>query len=154
MLDAFTQLVAVLRDKAGIPLHRPFPDAMTPTGIIWATTKNPRRTSGHWGTLAGWWNHLEVPGNEHWDMGAFRWTPVLKSAQSLATPTPEVQPAKLPDWFWQWAEWRLGEGEFKSFGPAAEKHRPADAPRPIPDWAWKRFSRLVTDRARAKAAPA
>ena len=49
VLDAFTQLVAALRGTAGIPLHRPFPDAMIPAGIIWATTKNPRRNSGHWG---------------------------------------------------------------------------------------------------------
>ena len=146
VLDAFTQLVAALRGRAGIPLHRPFPDAMIPAGIIWATTKNPRRKSGHWGTLAGWWNHLEVPGNAHWDMGAFRWTPVLKNAQSLVKPAPEARPTTLPSWFWPWVEWRLGEGEFKSFGAAAEKHRPKEAPRPIPDWAWKRFAKFVADR--------
>jgi len=143
LLDAFTQLVAILHQRCEIPLHRPFPDALIPTGIVWATTKNPRRLSGHWGSAAGWWNHLEVPGNEHWDMGAFRWTPVLRNAQSAVQPSPEPKPTKPPPWFWEWAAWRLGVGEFKPFGSAEPARRPPDAPAQVPDWAWKRLSRLV-----------
>ena len=152
LLDAFTQLVAILHQRCEIPLHRPFPDAMIPTGIVWATQKNPRRLSGHWGSLAGWWNHLEVPGNDHWDMGSFRWTPVLKSAQASVKPSPDATPATLPPWFWEWSAWRLGVGEFKPFGTAAAAHRPPDAPAQVPDWAWKRLARLVAAQHRNKSA--
>lgn len=143
LLDAFTQLVAILNQRCEIPLHRPFPDAMIPSGITWATQENPRRLAGHWGSLAGWWNHLEVPGNDHWDMGSFRWTPVLKTARATLRPAPEVRPTKPPAWFWEWAAWRMGAGEFKPFGTAEPTHRPPDAPTQVPDWAWQRLAGLV-----------
>ena len=47
---------------------------------------------------------------------------------------------------WKWRRWRLGEGEFKTLGPAS-KPRPAEFPRVIPP-AW--WARLVAFLARRK----
>ena len=44
-----------LRDEAGVPLERPFKDAMP--RLPWATTAFKRRKSGKWGTVAGWYGH-------------------------------------------------------------------------------------------------
>lgn len=52
-------------------------------------------------------------------------------------------PVPLPKWFWTWARWYLGRGEFKPFGPRNPAHRPPDAPAKIPQWAWDRLKVLV-----------
>jgi hypothetical protein len=61
-------------------------------------------------------------------------------------------PIPVPKWFWTWARWRLGVGEFKQYGPASSKHRPG-LPVPPPGiswapggkhfWAWRRLRALV-----------
>lgn len=56
-------------------------------------------------------------------------------------------PAAMPRWYWAWARWRLGHGEFKSLGPMSRSRRPAAAPKRIPRWAWVR----VQAQARAAA---
>jgi hypothetical protein len=51
-------------------------------------------------------------------------------------------PLPIPGWFWAWARWRLGRGEFK--GHANDpKLRPASAPAHVPAWAWARLKLLV-----------
>jgi hypothetical protein len=93
VLGAFCALLAHLSDVAGIPLSRPFPDDLDP-GVVWATRGNPRRLGNLWGRTPGWFMHLEVPVNSHWDMGAFRWQDALARARELqAVPGwPELQP--------------------------------------------------------------
>lgn len=56
-------------------------------------------------------------------------------------------PKPLPAWFWVWARWRLGEGEYKKFGPR-KGPRPKAAPRLIPPghWAWRRLRALLRER--------
>ena len=51
-------------------------------------------------------------------------------------------PLRVPQWFWPWARWYLGRSEFEgqARNPAV---RPAAAPVPIPDWAWRRLNVLV-----------
>lgn len=71
VLRAFAGLLRELRTVAGIPLERPFPDTL-PAGV-WATETNVRRQSGKWGREPGWFNHCEIPENDHWDMGSFQW---------------------------------------------------------------------------------
>lgn len=61
-------------------------------------------------------------------------------------------PLPIPGWFWAWARWRLGRGEFKPFGPANPSVRPPEAPRTIPGWAWQRL-KLIAPTAPSRAFP-
>jgi hypothetical protein len=81
-LDPLAALVAVLEDVAGIPLTRAWPDFL-PRGVVWATEKNPRRREGIWGHRAGWFGHIEVPGNSHWDPGALEYSALFARARAL-----------------------------------------------------------------------
>lgn len=78
-----------MEQLVGIPLSRPFPDTLD--NRTWATPSNPRRQSGLWGRTPGWFNHLEVPENDHWDMGAFQWREVFKEAG----PTRQIKAYRL-----------------------------------------------------------
>lgn len=65
--------------------------------------------------------------------------------EKLTSPT---WPKPIPAWFWVWARWRLGVGEFKAFGPKAKGKRPKvvngqKVPLFIPPWAWRRLIPLA-----------
>jgi hypothetical protein len=98
--DALASLLAELHTVCGIPLTRPFSDAMPPGP--WAVESFSRRHAGKWGRVAGWYGHIEIPENSHWDPGAYKWTALLAAAKhKLApaptpTPTPTPQPKPLP----------------------------------------------------------
>jgi hypothetical protein len=124
--DALASLMSALKKVAGIPLTRPFPDAMPPTP--WATPYFPRRNAGLWGKTAGWFGHVELPENSHWDPGALLWSPVLSHARNvldvdvtakqkrLATLQGWIAARRAEHWTWphikathNWAEYkRLG----------------------------------------------
>jgi hypothetical protein len=90
--DPLASLLATLKVEAGIPLTRPYPDAMPPKP--WATPTFRRRHDGKWGHTAGWFGHVEVPENSHWDPGALMWEPLLlKATQRL--PKPKPPPKKI-----------------------------------------------------------
>lgn len=56
-----------------------------------------------------------------------------------------VIPVPIPDWFWGWAEWRLGRGAYK--GHAKDPAwRPGNAPAKIPYWAWVKLAIMVGDK--------
>jgi len=93
--DALASLLATLKVEAGIPLARPYPDAMP--SQPWATPAFRRRKDGKWGKTAGWFGHVEVPENSHWDPGALRWEALLlKAMQRL--PKPKPPPKKGGHW--------------------------------------------------------
>jgi hypothetical protein len=151
--NAVADLIATMEHVADVPLERPFPDAMPP--LPWSNEAFSRRHAGKWGHTAGWFGHVEVPENAHWDPGALKWTELLRrarsfagsgSAESQSDPEHESAPATLPDWYWTWLAWHLGEGEFKDFGPRSAAHRPDGAPDHIPAWAWAKASQFVLAR--------
>jgi hypothetical protein len=151
--EALADLLATLVQAAEIPLERPFPDEMPP--LPWATTSFERRKAGTWGRVPGWYGHVEVPENEHWDPGAFRWSKLIERAKALvsgeqralsAHPQHAKPPKRLPRWYWQWLAWLLGDAKYKRYGPRNPKHRPADAPKKIPAWAWVKAGQFVTAR--------
>jgi hypothetical protein len=51
-------------------------------------------------------------------------------------------PLPIPQWFWEWARWRLGRAEFADDGPRSPSARPDAAPRYVPAWAWERLGVL------------
>jgi hypothetical protein len=151
---SLADLLATLLSAAEIPLERPFPDEMP--AKPWATYDFERRKAGKWGHVAGWFGHVEVPENAHWDPGAFQWSKTISSAKEIADsdrpeaspgpPAPEMAPTPLPDWYWPWLSWLLGEGDFRSFGPRNLAHRPAAAPEKIPSWAWVKANQFTAAR--------
>jgi hypothetical protein len=76
-------------------------------------------------------------------MGAFTWSEAFKRAHAFLGGQPQPEPSTLPPWFGEWVDWRLARGDFSSFHKADPAHRPADAPSPMPDWAWKRLAHVV-----------
>lgn len=66
-------------------------------------------------------------------------------ARLIATPPTERAlewPFRVPTWFWSWARWYLGHGEFA--GDARNPgRRPSVAPARIPDWGWRRLGPFV-----------
>jgi hypothetical protein len=158
-LDALADLMATLKFAADIPLKRPFAEKMPPQP--WAVANFSRRRAGKWGTTAGWFGHVEVPENAHWDPGALQWSKVLTRARQIATENghlqarPQGRPVKapnpIPDWFWLWLSWHRGEGKFKRFGPHAMNHRPelpfgGQGQPPVPPWAWQKAATFSTAR--------
>ena len=149
-------LMATLVDVAQIPLERPFPDEMPPTP--WATYDFARRSAGKWGKVPGWYGHVEVPENAHWDCGALKWTDLIARAKAAhgggnggnhkvqPHSNQDAAPTPLPAWYWEWLQWLLGEGDYKQYGPKSAAHRPADAPAKIPSWAWVKAGQFTADR--------
>ena len=89
-MDALASLLATLKTEANIPLFRPFPDRMPP--LPWSRYDFSRRRAGKWGQVAGWYGHVEVPENSHWDPGALKWADLLAAAEAKVKPVPPVGP--------------------------------------------------------------
>lgn len=68
------QLASLLEWHArhlGVPERRPWPDDHRSHSLPWAVEDNYWRVNSKYGEEAGWFYHLEVPENTHWDMGSF-----------------------------------------------------------------------------------
>jgi hypothetical protein len=80
-------LMAFLDREGIVPLKRayPWPDDCKDIKGIWATTGNSRRQSGHYNdpALKGWFYHLEVPNNSHYDCGGLRFAELQQGGQLL-----------------------------------------------------------------------
>ena len=85
-------LAAVIAYCAGngidIPLRVPYPDwpdDVSDMKLPWAVEKTARRarTAKDNFKAKGWYEHLEIPGNNHYDCGAMRRTEILSLAQQL-----------------------------------------------------------------------
>jgi hypothetical protein len=105
-LNSLAHLLATLSlAPTNIPLTRPFVDIMPPQP--WATPTFSRRLAGHWGTTAGWYGHVEIPENSHWDPGALNWSILLRQAEVIRKMTtkpnkPHVvpRPKHIPKAVW------------------------------------------------------
>lgn len=81
-------VVAIMRwavnDPLNIPLKRPVDawlDDCTDVQLPWAKTNNARRIAQNiWPKVTGWYMHMEVPVNDHWDCGALRLREMLAMA--------------------------------------------------------------------------
>jgi hypothetical protein len=63
-------------------------------------------------------------------------------ATAAATSVTRLWPAPVPHWFWTWARWHLGRGEFADQALRDPALRPQAAPRPVPEWAWQRLAHM------------
>ncbi len=81
-------VVAIMRwaakDPLDIPLQRPVDswlDDCSDSALPWAVSTNSRRKARDvWPKAKGWYMHMEVPVNDHWDCGALRIRDMLESA--------------------------------------------------------------------------
>jgi hypothetical protein len=86
--DSREPVVAIMRwastDPLTIPLQRPIDawlDDCTDVKLPWAVSTNARRGAKDvWPKAKGWYMHMEVPVNDHWDCGALRLRDMLASA--------------------------------------------------------------------------
>jgi hypothetical protein len=78
-LNALASLMAECQREYGIPLDHAWPD-----GDFGRAGKNPHRTSGKYGTVAGWFGHGDCPSPDtHWDPGNLEWSVVLGKAKQM-----------------------------------------------------------------------
>jgi hypothetical protein len=54
--------------------------------LPWATASFRRRHAGKWGEVPGWYGHVEIPGNSHWDPGWLKWSSLLSAAKKKGEP--------------------------------------------------------------------
>jgi hypothetical protein len=80
--DALASLAAYVEEAADVPLTRPWPDLLDKQQN-WDTPSNPRRAQNLWGKQAGWFGHVEVPGNSHWDPGSLNYTALFARARAV-----------------------------------------------------------------------
>jgi hypothetical protein len=79
-VEALASLMAVCAEEYGIPLSHPWPD-----GDFGKAGPNPHRSSGKYGTEAGWYGHADCPSpDEHWDPGNLKWSIILEKAKQMA----------------------------------------------------------------------
>jgi hypothetical protein len=88
--DALASLLATCKVELGIPLTRPYPDTMP--AKPWASRNFRRRKDGKWGKTSGWFGHIEIPENSHWDPGALLWAPLLLLATQRLPKQPKPKP--------------------------------------------------------------
>ena len=86
-LQPLAALMAWLHQENIIPLQRAFdwPDTCSDMQGIWARANNTRRLQNIYGNPQhkGWFYHMEVPGNNHYDCGAMRCADVFALARTL-----------------------------------------------------------------------
>jgi hypothetical protein len=83
--------VAIMRwasnDPLNIPLQRPIDswlDDCSDNALPWAVPTNARRKAKDvWPKAKGWYMHMEVPVNDHWDCGALRLRDMLADAAQV-----------------------------------------------------------------------
>jgi len=81
-------VLAIMRwgqgDPLNIPLVRPVDawlDDCSDVPLPWAVSNNARRLRQNtWPKIAGWYMHMEVPVNNHWDCGKLRFREMLQMA--------------------------------------------------------------------------
>lgn len=70
----------------------------------------------------------------------------LRNPLPTYVPTPLEQARARTGWF-AWVAWRLGEGDYKEWGPASQTARP-NVPRTIPPSWWTRYAAFLLRRKR------
>ena len=101
-MDALASLMVVCRDEWEIPLFHPWP-----VGDYGRAGHNAHRSSGKYGSVAGWFGHADMPDPDtHWDPGNFNWPAVFARAAVLSSPEspqqelPLTPQSEIRDVFW------------------------------------------------------
>lgn len=68
--DALAAIKELAHDELGVPRGHVFPDKQD-DGILAVTTYH--RRSEKFPHVPGWYGHVEIPENDHWDWGSLKW---------------------------------------------------------------------------------
>jgi hypothetical protein len=82
LLAVLVPLMRFLREDCDIPLERPFPHDDLLEGTLASEAHAPRH-SGKWGHAPGYWGHVEVPENDHWDPGNLDYRELFERAKNV-----------------------------------------------------------------------
>lgn len=80
--DVLVALMRFLKEDCDIPLQRPFAAEEVMEGLL-ASKDYPRRHSGKWGSAAGYYGHVDLPENAHWDPGNLDYQELFERARKL-----------------------------------------------------------------------
>jgi hypothetical protein len=70
--EALEAIKELAHDKFGVPHDHVWPDKQPDPPFPIATTAYRRRKS-KFPAIPGWYGHVEIPENSHWDWGSLRW---------------------------------------------------------------------------------
>lgn len=91
-MDALASLMLTCRNEYGIPLSHPWP-----VGDYGRAGRNAHRSSGKYGTVAGWFGHADMPDPDtHWDPGNLNWPAVFARAETLQSDVPALVASPVP----------------------------------------------------------
>jgi hypothetical protein len=68
--DALAAIKELAHDELGVPREHVWPDQQD-DGVL--ATVDYHRRSSKFPAAAGWYGHVEIPENDHWDWGSLRW---------------------------------------------------------------------------------
>ena len=68
--DALAAIKELAHDELDVPRQHVWPDQQD--DVTLATINYPRRSS-KFPPIPGWYGHVEIPENDHWDWGSLRW---------------------------------------------------------------------------------
>ena len=89
---------------------------------------------------------MKVHGRANRLLNAVKLTKLLEQPERCNVPVPK----RIPQWFWDYANWRRGTGKWKQYGKANRAHIPKNVPKPLPRWVYAEYKRRFV---RPKSAP-
>jgi hypothetical protein len=95
--EALAAIKELAHDKFGVPRGHVWPD-MQDSGIL-ATEKYHRRHK-KFPNVPGWYGHVEIPENAHWDWGSLRWDD-LEAGPQMVDALAFVERFKTPAGKWR-----------------------------------------------------
>jgi len=98
--DALAAIKELAHDELDVPRGHVWPDKQDDGSL--ATTGYRRRTS-KFPTVPGWYGHVEIPENDHWDWGSLRWDK-LDAAPTMVDALAFVERFKNADGQWRTRE--------------------------------------------------
>jgi hypothetical protein len=118
LLDVLAAVMKMLHEDCEIPLERPFPEQAALEGVL-ASPDFVLRHSGKWGHAAGYWGHVEIPENKHWDPGNIDYKALFERAgqRSDITRTLRVTLPRMTGPDVEEAQRLLEHGKFGNFAP-------------------------------------
>jgi hypothetical protein len=100
--DALSAIKELAHDELGVPRGHVWPDKQE-TGVVLATEKYERRHK-KFPHEPGWYGHVEIPENDHWDWGSLKWDDLDGGVSQLVEALAFVERFKKQNGTWSTRE--------------------------------------------------